>query len=218
MRLSKLALILTVVSVLHAVSVQADTISYNDTIPLSTTNWADSVSVPQFNPALGTLTSIDFYLEGAVQGSAKFESLDAAPATVTMNLQAQVTLQRPDLSNLVVALPVAATLDNVTAFDGTIDFGGTSGKTYPLLSSTNNNSFTSLLPADFLLFTGVGNMVLPVNAVGQSNGSGAGNLILQFMTNASAYVEVTYKYDVPEPATASLLALGALALIRRRSR
>ena len=159
------------------------------------------MSFPKFDLQGVCLDSVCFTLDGHVQGIAKFESLDGAPATVTMNLASTLTLQRPDATPLVVTIPLAQTVDNVTAYDGVTDFAGTSGKTYPSLSGDKAESFCTHASADLALFTGAGNIVLPVVATGTSNGSGAGNLILQFATDASAGASVTYYYETcPVPA------------------
>jgi hypothetical protein len=197
---------------------QADTLTYTGSVPLTITDWTSSVSVPQFNPSLGTLNSIEVTLNGHVEGSAAFESDDASPATVHMKLQALETFYRPDLSTMVTAFPVASTTDTVTAWDGVDDYAGTSGKTYGDLSSNASNSFTTSSSSDKALFTGVGNIVLPVDSAGAFTGSGAGNLLLDFATSASAGVTVTYNYTAPEPATMAILALGAIGLIRRGRR
>jgi hypothetical protein len=203
------------------VGARANTVTYSGSIALSRTNWTSSVSVPKFDPALGTLNSIEFTLDGFVDGSASFENKNG-PVTVKMHLQAQETLYRPDFSTLVVTIPVAMTSDAVTGFDQTIDFGGTSGRTYSLLSASASNSFTTTSVLDEALFTGLGNIVLPVDAQGTSFGSGSGSMVLRFITSASAKATVTYDYNaVPEPATItmSILALGAVGwrlLLRRR--
>ena len=188
----------------------AQSVSFTDSIPLSTTNWTDSVSVSRFDPDLGDLISVDFELEAFTQGSAMFESQDAQPATVTLNFQVSIALQRPDMSTLVTSSPAVMTIDNATAFDGTIDFGGTSGVTHPNLVANQVETATSPPPAsDLVLFTGAagnpGMITLPVVAMGQSSGTGAGNLLLQFSSMAGANVTVTYNYaadcndnDVPD--------------------
>jgi hypothetical protein len=201
-----------------AASVKADTIEFTDTIPVSNTTWSDSMSIPLFNPGLGTLQSIEFELKGTVQGTAQYESLDADAATITLNLQAQITLQRPDLSQLVVVIPVVNVVENATAFDGLIDFDGGSGSTFANLMGMATETSTSPPPAsDLALFTGFGNIILPVTAQGISSGSGAGNLIQQFMTNAGAELKVKYTYVVPEPGSMIMLISGlAMSLSRRR--
>jgi hypothetical protein len=192
-------------------------VSFTDTIPMTTTTWFDTLSVPKFDPALGTLLGIDFSLTGTVSGSAAYESLDADPATITLNLTAEVVVQRPDLSQLIVVLPVVNVVENSAAFDGTIDFDGPSGSTFTNLNATLTNTASSPPPAsDLVLFTGPGTINLPVSASGMSSGSGAGNLILQFATSAEAEFTVTYHYLVPEPATLAMLAGGAIPLFRRR--
>ncbi len=181
----------------------AGTVTHSAALPLSATNWSSSMSFPKFDSSLGCLDSVCFSLSGYVQGVGKFESLDASPATVTMNLQATLTLMRPDATTLVVTIPVAQTVDNVTAFDGVADFGGTSGKTYSALSSSSVDGGCSAAVADRTLFTGTGNIILPCTAAGSSNGSGAGNLILQFNTDASASAQVTYHYSTCATPTKS---------------
>lgn len=218
----KSAFLLTALVALLAVSAGASTVSYGPYAqPLSTTNWSTSITLPQFDPALGTLNSISFVLFGHVEGTAKFESMDAAPAVITMDLSAMLKLKRPDLTDLVVTIPVASTSDNASAFDGTIDFGGTSGNTYGGLSANDTESATTSTAADKALFTGLGSIVLPVTASGASTGSGAGNLLLQFQTSASAWATVTYDYTaVPEPSSllALMSGLGVIGLAIRRKR
>ncbi len=185
--------------VLIPIGSNAETIVHTATVSLASTNWNQTMTFPKFDLAPNCLLSVCFELRGHAEGTAKFESLDPAPTTVNMNLQATITLQRPDASTLVTVIPLANTSDAVTAFDGTIDFGGTSGKTYSDLSGDDVETFCTIMPADLALFSGSGNIVLPVVALGTSNGSGAGNLILQFGTLASSEVIVTYTYHCEVP-------------------
>lgn len=178
----------------------AQQIVHTASVPLSSTNWNQTVSIPKFDLNPTCLQSVCVELQGHVEGLAKFESLDAAPATVTMNLQATITIKRPDGSPLVTVIPLANTVDDVTAYDGVLDFAGTSGRTYGDLSGNAIESGCKTEPTDLALFSGTGNISLPVEAQGTSNGSGAGNLILQFNTSASVMVVVTYTYDCSVPA------------------
>ena len=172
----------------------------SDTIPLQTTNWSATATVPKFDPSLGVLLQIEFELKGDIQGSAAIESLDAAPSVVTTNYQAGVTLTRPDTSVIVVTLPRQVLVDNLTAFDGTIDFAGTSGITHGNLSTNTTSTAISTAPADLALFTGPagnpGTIDLTVDAIGTSNANGSGNIITQFMTQAGAEVRVCYVYGL----------------------
>jgi hypothetical protein len=176
-------------------SAQTQTVCFTDNIPLQPTNWTGSVSIPKFNANLGELQSITFRLTGNVQGTARVESTDNSPTTVNTSFQASITLTRPDLSVLVVTLPVANFVDNFTAFDGVVDFAGTSGITHPDINVNDTQQTVSPPPvSDLALFTGAGNIVLPVSAQGSSIATGSGNLITQFQTSAGATVEVCYTY------------------------
>jgi hypothetical protein len=194
---------------------QAATVSFSDSIALTTTNWDLTVSIPKFDATLGTLQKITFELAGHVEGDAKFESLDSAPATVKMDLSVDITLKRPDNSTVVVSVPAFSTTDSVTAYDGTLDFGGTSGKTYTGLTGDKTETAVSPPPAsDLGLFTGAGNIVMPITAVASSSATGAGNIVSQFASSASADVKVTYQYGpaVPEASSLALFLFGASAL------
>ena len=189
---------------LSAAVVGAGTITYTASYSLNPTNWNTTLSFPKFDQNCECLQSICFQLDGHVEGMARFESMDGAPATITMNLQSTITLYRPDMTALVVVIPLANTSDNVTAYDGIFDYGGTSGKTYSGLTGNATDTKCSSTAADKALFCGTGNISLPIYAAGTSNGSGAGNLVLNFSTSASASATVTYTYDcgtATEPST-----------------
>ena len=183
-------------------SAQTQQVCFNSSIPLTNTNWSDSVTIPKFDPTLGTLQQIDFMLTGDIQGSAGVESLDTGPTVVQLQFSATLTLTRPDLSVIVVTVPLANFNDPLAAHDGTIDFMGPSGMFHPGINAMASNSATSPPPAsDLVLFTGPGNIVLPVTAVGSSTATGGGNVITQFMTAAAADVQVCYTFLPNTPPT-----------------
>jgi hypothetical protein len=127
---------------------------------------------------------------------------------------------RPDSSVLDVVIPVVNNSDSATAFDGTVDFDGTSGKAYTGLSGSAMETDSTTAAADLALFSAsfIGETVsLPVTAVGSSSGSGAGNLLLLFNTFAGADVKILYTYEIiPAPGALALMGLGGLVATRRR--
>ncbi len=195
-------------------------------VPLTTTNFTRSFLVPKFDTALGTLQSVQFVLNGMVVSTIRFESLDAAPSTVTGTAAATVTLTRPDNTTLVAVVPTQTRTATQTAYDGVTDFGGTSGDTFAgLTGSTLADSGLLTSAADLALFSGTAGstIALPVTAAGSSTATGPGNIVAQINTQAAADVTVTYVYDVPTttvPEPASLVLLGAslagAGLLRRR--
>ncbi|MGB3237339.1 MAG: choice-of-anchor E domain-containing protein [Geitlerinemataceae cyanobacterium] len=201
---------------------QAVTLTFTDSVDSARTNFTSDVSIPQFDSSLGELTNIFIELAGSVSGSIQLESTDADSSNVTANLVSEIKLQRPDMSDLVVVLPTASEDANFTAFDGTVDFGGTSGLTRNNLSETATESILLTDPSDFGIFLGTGNLVLPVAALGRSNASGSGNLATVFQTFAGADITVSYEYTerptaVPEPnAPMGALALVGLGMMAKR--
>ena len=218
---------LGVLAALAAGAVMGNQVTYNfsPVVAQTTTNFTANIGVNKFDPALGTLTGIQFTLTGTVLGTVKFESQDAAPSTISSNLSATITLTRPDNSTIAVVLPTVSAVTSLTAYDGTLDFNGTSGRTFANVTNTLSSTPAVMSSnADLALFQGIGSIVLPVTASASSSAAGAGNLFTSFTTTAGADGSVTYFYNTtstPEPSTTILMLSSGLVLfpiIRRKLR
>ena len=214
-------------------SARADLLSFSASYPaplgeFQIPDWTSSVTLPRFDPSLGTLNSITFRLSGTVQGSAQSENTSpSAGNDITLNLSAALQLFRPgslDLANrLVVTTPTVANTFTASVYDGVTDFAGTSGVTYAGLSATKVNKTVFSSDADKALFTGLGTIDLPLTAIGKSRATGGGSAISVFDTQARGEVTVTYNYGasaVPEPrvyGAFGVLVCAGLAALRRRT-
>ncbi len=209
---------------------QAATISDTDSIALTSTNITSTFTLDMFNDMGGNLVldSVMLSLSGTIEGDASLESLDATAAVVSANISAAIDLS--DMSGTVLsASPVVSQTFNASAFDGTIDFGGTSGTVLNGITDTFSDMVTYTMPVDLAAFIGMGSITYDFSAIGSSNGAGAGNLITQFATRAGAELMITYNYtdntpppvtNVSAPSSVALLGLSLLGVagLRRKAK
>lgn len=214
----------TAALVVSAGASAAATMSFTDTVSLRSTNWAESLSIQQFDPLLGTLNSVRIFLKGFVEGSIQAENLDNSQAVVDLDLSAQISAGTSTLGSLVSVLPISSVQQTFAPFDNTPDFAGVSSYASGTLNASDDDS--ALITSNFGDFIGAGLVSIDLDAQGRSASSAAGNFASIFRTNASAEVTVTYDYTafpppspVPLPAGLPLLlvGLGALGLTKRRS-
>lgn len=196
----------------------AGTITLSDTVSLQTTNFQTALSFAKFDTMGGTrvLDSVSFSINGTIQGSIKVESSDASATVIATKLEAQLTLTDALDNTLVVTIPSIERVLNASAFDGSIDFGGTSGATYADLEESNFNIETYSDAATLAMFSGSGAADFMFDAAAASMATGAGSITSQFNTSASGFVEVIYTYsdvvtNVTAPSHVAFLGLGVLA-------
>jgi PEP-CTERM motif len=199
-------------------------------IPITPTDWspgnpgtvANPVSIPQFDPSLGKLLSVNFALNYSLQNN--FSMTFTSPSTITVGAtNTSITVDRPNDTSIIAGLPADLTkTDTVTS-------GTPTTVTFPTVDRTGSATPLSLTdPADLALFTAAkagGTIALPVFASAHSVfSSTTGNGTGMVNTSAGAELIVTYSYapvvaQLPEPSTVAILGIGmAAALFVRRKR
>jgi len=177
-------------------SARADSIVFTDTVPFTRTDWVQTMEVPQFNPTLGILTSVEMTLTGQVSGTVGVENRQGNAVLVLVQEQATQEITLPDSTTLSAGGIVISQSVALATSDGTIDFSGPSGVTLAVNAGiANSNSWST--PATLAPFVGFGNVALPVDTRVAWTGGGAGNMILELNHFADANVQVRYVYAIP---------------------
>ncbi|MEZ4660429.1 MAG: choice-of-anchor E domain-containing protein [Caldilineaceae bacterium] len=200
LRISGLAFIAALIltgALRHTAHAQS-TITYTDTIPsLIFQGPTANLTFPQFDPTLGVLTGVQVSLSGDVSGTLGYENVNGAINTFNIDYEVNLTVDLPNATTANASGMVAETLPNVPAFDGVLDYGGTSGGQRPIaVPLVNTVQFTDT--PTLALFAGAGTIALPVAATSAFTVTGQGPAVAQFNTSAAAAGTVRYFYVVPD--------------------
>lgn len=178
---------------------------YTKNIPLTATDFVETLSVPKFDSTLGVLERVEISFTGQLRGSVQFESLDSQPSLVTTEMVAWLDLEGPDGSHLASASPTTVRSKQLQAFDGVLDFDGPSGGAFNNLVAADVSNLKALSdPADLALFRGPGTTQLTMRAKATASGSGAGNLALNYTAMTAAQLSVKYIYQAATNPAISL--------------
>jgi hypothetical protein len=226
---------------------RAASMSSTATLPLTATNFntdgtgQSPLVFQKFNTQNGTLQldAVDLSFSAQIQN--KFGMTFTTPATITASVGAGnpsgtgpvITLYQPN--GKTPLLSAAST--NSAALTRTVTYGHNPGEKLPQAFGSDqpvgskfyldpattkaSNSLHLTAPQDLALFTGTGNLSLPVAAQAFSKfTTSSGNGTAWVTTLGSASATVTYEYHartpapevVPEPATVILWSIGGIAI------
>jgi hypothetical protein len=216
--LSLFVLVLMAFTTAHATTLGPIT----TTTPISSTltDWSNNLSFAQFNPSLGTLTSVELDLTSALTTSLTLTNTsDTLGASGKAFTEVQISVgtalglfdvPQIDQNSPKFTFNVGA---SGSASSGVHTFSGESTSLYNL-----SNVSSSVLSA----FTGTGNISLPASTFTQTwIQYSSGNVNQSQVTNASLTGDVIYTYTpapVPLPSALILLGPGLFGLVGLRRR
>jgi fibronectin-binding autotransporter adhesin len=162
--------------------------------------WTVPADIVRFNPALGTLESVNLWLDGTLDASLQVENTGPVATGVSASVQTPVTIDG------LTVTPTVAMGTTLAAYGGTMGFTGPSAATLSGLVGTAWGTIEFGNPADLTQFTGLGTFTLPVTATGTSGLSGGADMLSRLVSETGAELQVSYTY-LPAP-TAAVGAAG----------
>ncbi len=168
-----------------------------DAVPLKMTELNETLSLPKFDAALGTLTGVKVSAYAATRQFLAAENFAAQTQKIKLGSSVEGYLTLPDANTLTTTYNYDSGFKNLTVADGILDYRGTSAFAFDAWhDATNTASAVYATPADFTAAT-AGEMVsLPYETVsGLSTAGGGGNTSIFQRTKATVGACVTYTYE-----------------------
>jgi uncharacterized protein (DUF2141 family) len=157
------------------------------------TNLLQTQALPQFDPALGTLVGVEVRVNGHITSDIKVENLDDAPATIAGTVAGHLTVAGPGISALVTTSAETESFD-ASAFEGVLDFAGTSGVGFGARTAAGRSVLMLTDPDALEAYIGTGTVDYTMLALAATSATGGGNLAARVSSTAGAAVEVIYHY------------------------
>ncbi len=183
------------------VNVQPTSAEVDATFPSQPTDWSNSQSIAQFDPSLGTLTSVEIISTGTLNTDVQVENAAPPPSTTpqSANVDVQVAGQFTLSSNGTALVQSSTnTLDDRTdlgPYDGSSDFTGPDSHDFSAQQATANGTVTlNASSQDLSAFIGTGTLQLNETAAVTSTDSGSGNFEQSIRSTADGSVRIIYNY------------------------
>jgi hypothetical protein len=166
------------------------------------TGGSETQTVAQFNPSLGTLTGVQIIFNGQLSSDVKVENLDGAASNVNAQVHGNLTLQGPGFQAVSVS-PAINESTTLSADDGTLDYGGSSGKDFGSQSAQASKTIDLTAGSnDLSAWIGAGAVSLTGGAQSTSTVSGSGNQQVHIDSTGGGTVQVIYSYTPAAPPVA----------------
>ncbi len=196
--------VLVFVLVLVFVCSFADTVSFTRyqsglTPVYETLDWAGAseatVSLPQFDSSLGTLTKVEFSIQFDISQDIYVESTNEVPVNIKVRGNSEILwFNLPNsISDVNFATKTNDIFFDYAIYDETVDYAGPSGRTFLDLNDSDNSvyEFTNNLAA----FIGNSNMDMSVTTSSYYSVFGGSNMDIILESEALATATITYTYD-----------------------
>jgi uncharacterized repeat protein (TIGR01451 family) len=156
------------------------------------TDWSRNLQLPRFNVAGGTLVAVTVSREASIRSDYRVESRNGTSRTDTLSLNdAQVRFDVPGFAPTIAQLPSGTRTYSFSAFDGTVDFGGTSGATGGFGVAQDSGAGVAPSTAGW---SGTGFVTIPATSSAATSSTLSGNYRLEWDTTSDARACVTYTY------------------------
>lgn len=171
------------------------------------TDWGGpkTCSFKKFDKSLGILTGITTTIDAMMKTDAQLENLNNGPTNVAVTATANISLNTSTGEQLSLSTPtVKSDSKALGTYDGSSDYGGTSGFTFP--SQPASDSKTATVNTKSILDQFSGDGVQKIDTIGKTttvySTIGSANVLMNANTYAAASVSISYNYQTP-PAAAS---------------
>lgn len=170
----------------------AATLTYTSTVPLTATDWTNAMTVPQFNASGATLTAVTVEVQGYITNRLYAESKSNLARTITVTNTTDLVVTAPNLPTIQTTLTNGDKVP-LSGFDGVIDYAGASGFSIGADAELEDeDNVTDLTP-----WVGYGTVDVVATAKATSGYTGPADYSFLAETSASACITVTYTYDEP---------------------
>ena len=116
---------------------QAETFPNLESLPTLSTQ-----AILFFSSTMGTLTEVDVVTSGSFNSQFSAENLGPSSSTIEGTTSGNLSINVPT-GAVPVTIPSVTQTFNASAFDGTLDYGGTSGKDFAPVTQSSTPQTTS---------------------------------------------------------------------------
>jgi hypothetical protein len=169
------------------------------------TDWGGpkTCTFTKFDKNLGKLTGVTTTIDAIMKTDAQVENLNNGPTTIAVSTTANVTLSTSTGDQLALAAPTVKTDGKpLGTYDGTSDYGGTSGATFASQQAQDSKSNTVTTQSVLDTFNGDG--VQTITTTGKTTtiytSLGSANVLMNANTYAAGSISVSYSYQTPPVA------------------
>ncbi|MFZ2470946.1 MAG: choice-of-anchor E domain-containing protein [Methanothrix sp.] len=180
----------------------AENLIFCDSIPEKLVDWNSSVTLPKFDPEVGTLKQVDLSCIMNLSQGIELENKNSMPGNFTLSILGALTAKLPSSQNISINVNHSSE-GNVSGYDGVMDYKGASGINSSERIPTEAASKRVSTLDDFLAGSPGEGITLPVTVNIASLMKMPGSSRYGITLKAGAQVCLTYTYDAKSIAKGS---------------